>query len=121
MLTESEAAKAEKDEFCKQVKGHALMKSFEYSSWHDPNNWRTANEAAIPHLHRIPCKFDRVVFPEDAAFKVSIFEADVSVSELNVGGRGLSTVEFRTFLSSSVFRANKTVSINGGVCSNPAG
>ena len=41
-----------------------------YPSWHRPSNWGSAEFAATddqspqPHLHRVPCRHDEVVFPK---------------------------------------------------------
>ena len=42
-----------------------------YSSWHRPSNWKSAEFPAgddrsspQPHLHRVPCRHDEVVFPQ---------------------------------------------------------
>jgi hypothetical protein len=55
----------------------ARFKKQKYSHWYDPANWKSLlefddNFSAIPHLQRVPCRYDEVVFPSEAAYKVTI-------------------------------------------------
>ena len=41
-----------------------------FESWYNPSNWKSKDDSAMPHLHRVPCRYDRVVIPPDSAPKV---------------------------------------------------
>ncbi len=110
------------DDKC-ELKGDAVVRKPEFYSWHDPSNWLIEGDGALatPHTHRIPCRYDRVAFPKDAAFKVAVEDDDVTIAELVIDGEGLTTVDFRRMSDSWTFRLNKSVSIEGGHCADPAG
>ena len=64
----------------------AIFRNPVYQSWFDPNNWisysssdknnlypSTDNRPSpVPHLQRIPCRYDKASFPLNAAFKVCL-------------------------------------------------
>lgn len=58
-------------------------------SWLDPANWRSStppsDQAAVPHLERIPCGQDVAVF-QSGAFQVKLPEFAVRVGAIDLDG-----------------------------------
>ena len=55
-----------------------------YKSWFDPGNWMSTSKddirqsfklpnepSPVPHLQQVPCRYDKVTFPPNAAYKVT--------------------------------------------------
>ena len=111
----------------------AQLKIQPYANWYDPQNWRSEFYAngifsPIPHLHRIPCRYDQVIFPPNAAYKVSISETHppVKISRLAINNIEMNSVQFRSFytggdgyssdISRMIFQVNQTVDIYQDAC-----
>ena len=74
----------------------AIFRKPDFQSWFDPGNWisnsenipnemqlsSTSSPSPIPHLQRIPCRYDKVSFPSNAAYKVFCHVLLPGVSEL---------------------------------------
>ena len=48
-----------------------------YSKWFDPQQWASETYqngpySPIPHVQRVPCRYDEAIFPPEAAYKVSV-------------------------------------------------
>ena len=68
-----------------QKNSTAIFRNPEYQSWFDPNNWISYassdihklypsngdKTSPVPHLQRVPCRYDKASFPLNAAYKVS--------------------------------------------------
>jgi hypothetical protein len=77
----------EEKEDCKlRMNTTAMFKKPIFESWFDPSNWisvstsiptkvsqSTNQPSAIPHLQQVPCRYDKVSFPSNAAYKVISF------------------------------------------------
>merc|ERR1712223_575647 len=64
----------------------AIFRNPSYQSWFDPNNWISyasndkeksypSNDdkpSPVPHLQRVPCRYDKASFPLNAAYKVKL-------------------------------------------------
>ena len=64
----------------------AIFRNPSYHSWFDPNNWISyassdkekyypSNDnkpSPVPHLQRVPCRYDKASFPLNAAYKVRL-------------------------------------------------
>ena len=69
----------------------AQFKIAKYSNWYDPQHWSSeyyhnGPNSPIPHIQRVPCRFDQVIFPPQAAYKVrnmAIFLMDILTVNLN--------------------------------------
>ena len=62
----------------------AIFRNPVYQSWFDPHNWifysssdknnlhpsTNYKPSPVPHLQRIPCRYDKASFPLNAAYKV---------------------------------------------------
>ena len=67
-----------------QKNSTAIFRNPEYQSWFDPNNWISYassdihklypsngdNTSPVPHLQRVPCRYNKASFPLNAAYKV---------------------------------------------------
>ena len=76
----------------------AIFRKPDFQSWFDPGNWISNSEnipsniqlsskslpSPIPHLQRIPCRYDKVSFPSNAAYKVFRYFLCLCVLELNI-------------------------------------
>ena len=76
----------------------AIFRKPDFQSWFDPGNWISNSEnipsniqlsseslpSPIPHLQRIPCRYDKVSFPSNAAYKVFRYFLHLGVLELNI-------------------------------------
>ncbi|GFG29774.1 hypothetical protein Cfor_03340, partial [Coptotermes formosanus] len=63
------------------------------AAWLDPANWKTEGRRtaeAVPHLERIPCTHDRIVFPEGSSFRVRLPDVAVTVGRISLLGQVLS-------------------------------
>ena len=81
-----------------QKNSTAIFRNPEYQSWFDPNNWISYASSDIhklypsnsdkypsivmypspvPHLQRVPCRYDKVSFPLNAAYKVSYISVNL--------------------------------------------
>lgn len=63
------------------------------AAWLDPANWNTEGQSAtepVPHLERIPCTHDHVVFPEGSSFRVRLPEVAVTVATVSLLGQVLA-------------------------------
>ena len=61
----------------------AIFRNPQYQSWFDPNNWISYassdnnklypstldRPSPVPHLQRVPCRYDKASFPLNAAYK----------------------------------------------------
>ena len=77
-------SKVEDIEDCKlRMNTTAMFKKPIFQSWFDPSNWisvpnnsptkvsQSADQPSpIPHLQQVPCRYDKVSFPSNAAYKV---------------------------------------------------
>ncbi|BES87878.1 single organism signaling [Nesidiocoris tenuis] len=93
--------------------------------WADPSNWLRSNEAT-PHLERIPCRYDNVVFRNDSSFHVTLPNRPVTVSTITIQGRTFSTGKpWEEFLVSDVgmktFGNNFNIEVTGESCSAAEG
>jgi hypothetical protein len=62
------------------------------AAWLDPANWKTEGRVTtepVPHLERIPCSHDHVVFPEGSSFRVRLPEMAVTVGAISLLGQVL--------------------------------
>jgi hypothetical protein len=62
------------------------------AAWLDPANWKMEGLVAtdpVPHLERIPCTHDHVVFPEGSSFRVRLPEVAVTVGTISLLGQVL--------------------------------
>ncbi|KAJ4444373.1 hypothetical protein ANN_06165 [Periplaneta americana] len=60
------------------------------AAWLDPDNWLTEGRRAsraVPHLERIPCTHDRILFPEGSSFRVRLPEVVVTVGTISLLGQ----------------------------------
>jgi hypothetical protein len=107
--------------------GDAQMKAPDAGSWHDPANWRETESfgSALPHLMQIPCRYDSVAFPDDAAFKVRLQHTDVAVSRLAIGQRSLTNADFgalqNTLSGRAAFKMNRTLRLMSDHCTDARG
>lgn len=63
------------------------------AAWLNPANWRAAERRTaepVPHLERIPCTHDRVIFPEGSSFRVRLPDVSVTVGRISLLGQVLS-------------------------------
>jgi len=63
------------------------------AAWLDRANWKTEGRRAtepVPHLERIPCTHDRIVFPKGSSFRVRLPEVAVTVGAISLLGQVLS-------------------------------
>ena len=88
-------------------------------AWLDPANWRDGLTPR-PHSEQVPCQHDRVVFPPDMTYLVSITESDVTVAQLSLAGRSLDNVGWRSIVRTEVgrrmFNVTREVSVTGSHC-----
>ena len=88
-------------------------------AWLDPANWRDGLTPR-PHSEQVPCQHDRVVFPQDMTYLVSITESDVTVAQLSLAGRSLDNVGWRSIVRTEVgrrmFNVTREVSVTGSHC-----
>lgn len=62
------------------------------AAWLDPGNWKREGRRTgqpVPHLERIPCTHDRVVFPEGSSFRVRLPDVAVTVGKISLLGQVL--------------------------------
>ena len=74
-----------------QKNSTAIFRNPKYQSWFDPNNWISYASSDIhklyssnrditfpvPHLQRVPCRYDKASFPLNAAYKVSYISVNL--------------------------------------------
>lgn len=116
------------DKMDKSIAAH--FKGQAYGNWYDPQNWRSEFYengilSPIPHLHRVPCRYDQVIFPPNAAYKVSIDEP-VEISQMAINNIEMNSVQFRSLysggggfsrdISQMMFQVNQTVNILQDSC-----
>ena len=98
----------------------AVYKPPKHRPWLDPSSWILAGPSPYPHTHQVPCMYDKVVFPTDMTYKMSLLDADVSVSSLTMNGKVLDSGSLRTIFKSDVgskmFKVKKSVTISGRHC-----
>ncbi len=73
---------------------YAVFKHQNYGHWYDPGNWRGGpreDPAVIPHLQRVPCRYDTAIFPPQSAFKVAISDQPVDISRLQMNDEYLTS------------------------------
>lgn len=73
------------------------------AAWLDPANWKTEGRAAtdpVPHLERIPCTHDHIVFPEGSSFRVRLPEVVVTVGTISLLGQEMSPSQWKEALVS---------------------
>ena len=113
------------------IAGDAITKTGRvYPSWHRPSNWKSAEFPAgddlspQPHLHRVPCRHDEVVFPRNGAYKCGSAHR-VDVSRISVSGNSLDSVGFRAMANTKVgrimFNMSAEVYVHEDRCSDPEG
>ena len=56
----------------------AHFKLQKYSKWFDPQQWSSENYqngpfSPIPHVQRVPCRYDQAIFPPESAYKVIVY------------------------------------------------
>ena len=78
-----------------QIAGDAITKTRRvYPRWHHPKNWGSGEFpgewSPQPHLHRIPCRHDEVVFPQDNVYKCASAHR-IDVSRLSISGTSLDS------------------------------
>ena len=117
----------------KQMDKAAHFKGQAYGNWYDPQNWRSEFYqngilSPIPHLHRVPCRYDQAIFPQNAAYKVSIDERHppVELSQMTINNIEMNSVQFRSLysggagfsrdISQMIFQVNQTVNIFQDAC-----
>uniref|UniRef100_A0A1B6CBN0 Protein amnionless n=1 Tax=Clastoptera arizonana TaxID=38151 RepID=A0A1B6CBN0_9HEMI len=81
----------------------ATFKIFEAAYWTDANNWDGWNNAT-PHVERIPCQSDRVVFSTEGTFRVVMPSETVQIAALTIGGEEMDTLSWEDFSKSEVGR-----------------
>jgi hypothetical protein len=62
------------------------------AAWLDPANWKTEGRRTadpVPHLERIPCTNDLIVFPEGGTFRVRLPDVTVTVGRISLLGQVL--------------------------------
>ena len=99
----------------------AKYKPPEAGSWLDPANWRSSTEVtAQPHSDQVPCQYDRVVFPPQMTYKVSIRDSDVRVAEVVINNKVMDSVGLRSVFRSEVggrmFNVTRSVEVTRGHC-----
>ena len=62
----------------------AMFNHQPYDHWYDPENWRGPGLNPIPHMERIPCRYDSAIFPKEMAYKVSISKQPVEISFMKI-------------------------------------
>lgn len=56
--------------------------------WIDPNNWSIENfNPATPHVERIPCEHDTVVFKPSNSFSIVVPDVPINIGALKVGNQ----------------------------------
>ena len=95
-------------------------------SWLDPGNWRPKTEVtALPHSDQVPCQYDRVVFPPQMTYKVSIRDSDIRVGEVVINNKVMDSVGLRSVFRSQVggrmFNVTRTVEVSRSHCEARAG
>ena len=98
----------------------AIYKPPKHGAWLDPSNWLPAGPSPYPHTHQVPCQHDQAVFPTDMTYKMSLIDADVTVSALSMNGRALNSGALRAIFNSKVgkkmFNITKSVTITDRQC-----
>jgi len=62
------------------------------AAWLDPANWKVEGQLTaepVPHLERIPCTNDRIVFQEGNTFRVRLPDVAVTVGRISLLGQVL--------------------------------
>ncbi|PNF23689.1 hypothetical protein B7P43_G02472 [Cryptotermes secundus] len=73
------------------------------AAWLDPANWKTEGRVTtdpVPHLERIPCTHDHIVFPEGSTFRVHLPEVVVTVGSISLLGQEMSPSQWQEALLS---------------------
>ncbi|GIY58675.1 protein amnionless [Caerostris darwini] len=109
-------------------------------SWYNPTNWNFTSDRlfpptfpdrqsrrnrAVPHVYRVPCRWDRVQFPSRASFSVQGISPDAIVASLKINGRNYNQDDLSNLLSSStgklLFPGNPSIEITNSPCTDPKG
>ena len=99
-----------------------------YPRWHQPQNWGSeefiGDWSPQPHLHRIPCRHDEVVFPKDNVYNCASAHR-IDVARLSVSGNPLDSVGFRALKNTKIggimFNMSGEVYVHEDRCSDPEG
>ncbi|XP_053214549.1 protein amnionless-like isoform X2 [Panonychus citri] len=87
-----------------------------YGDWMDPNRWNQSVAGTlingawinnpIPHVDRVPCDQDRVVFPKGSTFQVTVSSIlpNLFVGSIEINGIPLDNQEFQSFVKSKTGR-----------------
>ncbi|TRY75323.1 hypothetical protein TCAL_00740 [Tigriopus californicus] len=111
---------------CSNAIGDAVFLPKEASFWHDPANWRENEDPTpVPHLNQIPCRFDHVIFPSDAAYLVSISHHETHIGRLTIDQVGYDTTTFKAMATnppgSMMFRGNQSLLVHQDHCTDALG
>lgn len=128
LLTPDKAQEARaKDAKCKERLGDAVYAPPEFFYWHDPTNWRSTKEPQnlLPHLQRLPCRYDRAVFPPEVAPHLGLHHHPVDVSRIEVNGNEVDSSAFRGIYDSPLgrltFNINQSLTVHQDHCTDPKG
>lgn len=125
-LPSSDHGSAEVPPYCSNAIGDAVFLPRISSFWHDPVNWRVNEDPSpVPHLNQIPCRFDHVVFPSNAAYMVSISHHETHIGRLTIDQVGFDTTTFKAMTQTSpgsmMFRMNQSLLIHQDHCTDALG
>ncbi|CAI6366549.1 unnamed protein product [Macrosiphum euphorbiae] len=71
--------------------------------WVDPENWSMENfNIATPHVERIPCVHDTVVFNPGHSFSVIVPDVPIDIGSMKFGNQTFGQTELNEFLLSDV-------------------
>ncbi|KAE9544834.1 hypothetical protein AGLY_000376 [Aphis glycines] len=71
--------------------------------WVDPDNWSSENiNIATPHVERIPCVHDTVVFNPGHSFSVIVPDVPITIGSMKYGNQTFGLNELNEFLLSDV-------------------
>ncbi|XP_050428952.1 protein amnionless [Adelges cooleyi] len=71
-------------------------------SWADPDNWSSEASSATPHVERIPCVHDTVVFNPDNSFSAYVPDIQINVGAVKFGNQTFGQNELNEFLVTDV-------------------
>ncbi|XP_014259417.1 protein amnionless [Cimex lectularius] len=71
--------------------------------WIDPENWSGSN-AATPHLERVPCFDDELIFPENHSFYVGLPRFFSNAASVTIDGQKLVGWNWKKFLNDKIGR-----------------
>lgn len=72
----------------------ARLKHQLFGHWYDARNWKSHSQA-VPHLQRVPCRYDTAVFPPKTAFKMTVADLPVDISSLKISNVPVATQRLR--------------------------